>query len=329
MDLAKLDNERKAAMLIVLLGEEASERMFAHLSKREIAKLAREIAELGPIEPEIGNAVLEEYYMRAVKAPKAQGGPDMARRLLASANIAEDLVDQLVHETNYSDEVLGPLLEAPPAMLAEALADEHPQTMALVLLQLPPARAGALLAALPDEKRCETVLRMADVRQVGDEIIDEVAASLSERLGKSKGSGEEDGILRTAGVLGAMQRKITKAILDELEADHPDHAAQLRDNLYTFDSLIDVDEKGIQELLRAVDNQQIALALDDVEEELEQLFMNNLSERAASRLKEEMELNTKATKADKEAAQKEILTIAMQLEADGKLSFAEPESDDE
>lgn len=325
-DISKLSGERKAAILVVLLGEEVSGGLFEHMSKREVAKIAREVAELGPVEPEIGQRILEEYYLEAIQEPKVQGGPEMARRILSKASISEEIVDQLVKEPVHSDDALGPLLEAPPDVLAEALGDEHPQTTALVLLHLPPQRAAKLLSALPEDKRGETVLRMAEVKAVRDEILDDVAASLHERLGQAgKSKGDEGGILRTAEVLGAMPRNESKLLLEELEPDHPDHVQELRDNLYTFDSLIGVDDRGIQELLRAVDSSKIALALDGAEENLMDKFLGNLSERAAGRLREEMELNDKASKAEKEEAAKEILALALQLEADGKLVFQEPE----
>lgn len=170
---------------------------------------------------------------------------------------------------------------------------------------------------------------MAQVKVVRDEILDEVAASLHERLGRgAKTSEDEDGIARTATVLGAMPRNESKLLLDGLEADHPDHVALLRDNLYTFESLRDVDDRGIQELLRAVDSAKVALALTGVEEDLADVFLRNLSERAAGRLKEEMELTEKATKKEREEARKEILGIALQLEAEGKIAFAQSDEDD-
>lgn len=331
MDMQKLSGERKAAMLMVLLGEELSDTLFSHLSKREVAKIAREVAEMGPIEHDAAQTILEEYYLRAIRAPKAQGGPDLARRILSKASISEEVVDQLVKEpAAHSDEALGPLLEAPPDILAQALEDEHPQTTALVLLHLPPARAAKLLSALPENRRGETVLRMAQVKVVRDEILDEVAASLHERLGRgAKPSSDEDGIARTATVLAAMARYESKLLLDGLEPDHPDHVALLRDNLYTFESLMEVDDRGIQELLRAVDSAKVALALTGVEEDLADKFLRNLSERAAGRLREEMELTEKSSKKEREEARKELLGLALQLEAEGKLNFAEVEDEDD
>ena len=287
-----LSGVQRAAILVVLLGEQATAQLFQHLSKREVAKIAREVADLGPIEPEIAQAVLEEYYLAALDAPVDQGGPEVARKILSQASISEEIVDQLITEpaAAQANDVLGPLLEAPPDVLARALQDEHPQTTALVLLQLPPRRAGLLLSALPEEARSETVLRMANVKTVRDEIIDQVATSLHERLSSAKRGQESQGsIARTATILGSMARAETKTLLEKLEPDHPEQVQELREQLYTFESLMDADDKGMQELMRQVDASRVGLALVGCEEEMISKFLDNLSERASKMLREEME----------------------------------------
>lgn len=321
--LGSLSGEEKAAILVVVLGEKVSGRMFGHLSKREVAKIARRIAELGPIKDDVGEAVLEEYYVRALDTPRVYGGPDIARKMLHQAAISEEIVDQLIQDSSagHSD-VLGPLLEAPPDVLAAALQDEHPQTTALVLLHLPPDRAGVLLAALPEAARKDTVLRMVNVKPIRDEIIDQVAASLHERLTTTKKAQDaQGGIARTASVLGTMARSETKKLLDQLEEENPEPVQALREQLYTFDSLLLADDRGIQELLRQVDTSKLALALSGADEALMNRFLSNLSARAAGMLKDEMEFLGQPNAADQAAAQKELLGVALNLESEGALNF--------
>lgn len=126
--LDQLTGEEKVAVLVAVLGDEVLQPMLKHLSQREVAKIARSVASLGPIADTLGQSVIEEYWKRAIQAPTAHGGPELARRILSQASISEELVDQLVQEPTNTDEVLGPLLEAPPEVLAQALEDEHPQT---------------------------------------------------------------------------------------------------------------------------------------------------------------------------------------------------------
>jgi flagellar motor switch protein FliG len=315
---------RKTAILAVLLGEEVSGQLFRHLTKREVARIAREIAQLGPIEPELAESVLEEYYLAAVSGPQERGGPEVARRLLAQASISEDIVDRLLgHDVDDPDDVLGPLLEAPPDVLARALQDEHPQTTALVLLHLPPHRAAQLLGALPEKSRAETVLRMATLKQVRGEVLGEVATSLHERLTDQRGQETGDGLARTVTVLAAMARIDTKRVLDQLDEEHPEEVARLRAELFTFESLVLADDRGLQELLRQVDSAGLALALVGADEKLRGRFLGNLSERAATMLKEEMEFLGTPNAKDQAAARKSILDLALKLEAEGNLVFAE------
>jgi len=327
--LTGLSGERKSAILVVLLGQEVSGKLFQHLSKRDVARIAREVADLGPIDPGVAQAVLEDYYLGAWNAPRDQGGPDVARGLLAQASIDEEIVDKLIHDTGSPGDVLGPLLEAPPELLARALEDEHPQTAALVLLHLPVRRAAQLLSALPEDARSRTVLRMATLRQVRGEVLGEVATSLHERLTNARQSSEtEDGITRTATVLERMARSETKRLLDEMEEDHPEEVQQLRDRIYTFESLMLADDRGMQELLRQVDSAKVALALAGTDEKLQARFLDNLSERASGMLREEMEFLGTPNPKDQEMARKEILEQALKVEADGGLTFAEPAGDE-
>jgi flagellar motor switch protein FliG len=326
-----MSGERKAAILVVMLGEQVSGELLKHLSRREVARIAREIAQLGPIDTAVADEVLREYYVNALEVPREQGGPDMARRILLQASISEEIADQLLGGRDPEATEgggLGPLLEAPPETLAHALADEHPQTSALVLLHLPPRRAAHLLRALPDDARAETVLRMATLRQVPGEVLGEVATSLQERLSRHRTREERDGLERTAVVLANLPRVVTKAVLDELEGEHPDEVARLRSELFTFDSLRRADDRGMQELLRQLDSTRIAVALHGAEEPLQQRFLGNLSERAASMLKEEMEYLGTPAAPDVAAAQKEILDLALKMEAEDRLVFAEPGDDD-
>ena len=324
---ARIPGERKAAILVVMLGEQVSGELLKHLSRREVARIAREIAQLGPIDTDLADEILREYYVNALEAPREQGGPDMARRILLQAAISEEIADQLLGERDPDGSEsggLGPLLEAPPETLARALEDEHPQTTALVLLHLPPRRAAQLLRALPDEVRAETVLRMATLRQVPGEVLGEVATSLQERLSRHKTREHQDGLERTATVLANLPRTVTKGVLDELDAEHPDEVAKLRAELFTFESLVAADDRGMQELLRQLDSTRIALALQGADEPLRNRFLGNLSERAAGMLEEEMEYVGTPAPADVAAARKEILDLALRMEAEDRLTFAEP-----
>jgi flagellar motor switch protein FliG len=326
---AKLSGEKRAAILILLLGEQAAGELFKHLSRRDVARIAREVAQLGPIDNDLAEQVLHAYYLDALRAPAEEGGPEVARRILAQASISEEIVDRLLgQEPDAPDELL-PLLEAPPDVLARALQDEHPQTAALVLLHLPPRRAAKLLHALPDTLRAETVLRMATLRQVRGEVLGEVATSLQERLSSRRGQENRGGFERTATVLANLARAETKKLLDELEPSHPEEVMTLRSQLFTFESLITADDRGMQELLRSIDSGKLGMALLGAPDELVTRFTKNLSERAGTMLREEMEYLSAPLPSEQAAVRKEILDTALKLEADGRLIFQQASAEED
>ncbi len=332
VELTKVSNARKAAIMMVLMGPELSGNLVKHMTPRQVARLAREISNMGDIDNGTVNIVLQDYMQEAMAPKPERGSPELARHLLSAAHVPEEQVEQLlgpVYDAN--EEVLGTLLETPPETLAAALEAEHPQTISLILLHMPAMAASKLLNALPENLRAETVIRMATLRQVNGKMIGEIADSLKGRLKSTRSSSAEDldGFEKTAGVLAKMGRMDIRKLLDTLEPDYPEEVTELRGKIFTFDSLITADDAGLQELLKNVDSAKVAMALFGSGEILPERFFSNLSERAGSMLREEMEFISSIKPADQEAARKEIVDMALQLENDGKLNFAEANGEEE
>jgi len=328
-----LAGPRKAAILFVLLGEDTAVKLLKHLSHDQLSKVAREIAGLGAIEPVLATRVLQDYFVDATRPEREQGGPDIARRILSRVEVTPEQLDGMLgRPKDRPSKALEPVLEAEPGVLARALAEEHPQTSALILLNLPPARAARVLSALPESVRSETVLRMATMRRVRGDLLGDVATSLKERLSaalpEESEAGETDGIERTASVLSSLGRGATRRLLETLELQDPERAAALKDLVFTFESLLAADDRGIQELLRQIETKTLALALHGDTEGILQRITKNLSERAAGILKDEIDFLSGVRPDEKRAAQNEIVSAALKLEDEGRLSFAEPEGGD-
>ncbi len=322
---------RKAAIMMVLMGPELSGNLVKHLTPRQVARLAREIFEMGEIDPGVMNLVLQDYMQEAMAPKPERGSPELARHLLSAAHVPEEQVEQLlgpVYDAN--EEVLGTLLETPPETLAATLEAEHPQTISLILLHMPPGAASRLLNALPEKVRAETVIRMATLRQVNGKMIGEIAESLKGRLKSTRiqAVDEMDGFGKTAGVLAKMPRMEARQLLDALEPDYPDEISELRGLIFTFESLLQADDAGLQELLKNVDSAKVALALYEAPEELAERFFSNLSERAGSMLREEIEFISSVKPEDQAAARKDIVDMALQLESEDKLTFSEGEEEE-
>lgn len=324
-EAVSLPGPRKAAVLCVLLGEEVGAKIFRHLPPEHIRLVASEVARLGPVEPDLARRVLEEFFVEAVRPKAEAGGRDYARRLLDQAGLPEQVKAELLGPAR--DPLagqLGPLLDVADDALGGILADEHPQTRALLLLCLPPPRAARLLGRLPEHARTETLLRMARMRRVRAEVVADVASCLRERLGGEAAADWDagpSGIERAAGVLSSLDRAEARRLLEAVAAEDAEKAEQLRGLVFTFESLAEADDRGMQELLRAVETKVLALALHGAAEAVAAKVFRNLSERAASMLRDEMEFLGVVRPEDRAAARKEILAQALRLEEEGRLAF--------
>ena len=329
-DLEQTSPARKAAVLMVLLGPDTAGQLLSNLPRDTVGRITTEVTMLDEIPQELAQEVLEEYFIEAVRPERHRGGVEAAREMLAGAQIPEreqkEWLPPAEESTDTVPDIFTPLLNASPEALSGALSEEHPQTVALVLLNLAPARAAAALAQLPDELRSATVQRMTSLQPVEGGILDEVAASLQERLQDPVAveKDEPDGMSRTAAVLQEMRRSDVRAMLDEVEKVDEERAQALRAMVNTFDTLILANDRGIQELLRGVETKTLVLALKDEEPELLNKFLSNLSERAAGMFREEMEYLSDVREDEKKTAQNEIMAAALELEQDDKLSFQEP-----
>src|SRR6185436_3330109 len=179
-----------------------------------------------------------------------------------------------------------------------------------------PARSARVLGALPEAVRPEIVRRLATLRQVRGELLGEVTASLQERLDAAASSAEPEvetagGLDGTAAILQNLSRAETRRLLEGLEGADPEQAALLRSRVFTFESLVAADDRGIQELLRMIETKTLALALRDAEEEITKKILANLSERASSILKDEMEFLGAIRPDDQDAARREVVTAAL------------------
>jgi flagellar motor switch protein FliG len=316
---------QKAAILMVLLGEEAASHIYRNLPEKDLKRLTQSIAELEHVKPETAIAILEEYYQLTVtQGYLAEGGPEYAQKLLVKAfgdNGARQLLDQVSKALEQSVVNLESLQKADPQQLAKFLEVEHPQTIALILAHMHARQASALLLRLPEESRAETVKRLAQLRQFSPEVAQKVSLALNKRLDSL---GEQSrrayaGFKGAADLLNQLEPLAGKGILESIEKDDPNMALAIRNLMFTFEDLLGVPEAGVRELLGQLDKKTLALALRGATEELKNLIFKSMSSRAVDMLKEDMEVLGSVRAKDVNQAQREIVEIARRLEAEGKL----------
>jgi flagellar motor switch protein FliG len=325
---------RKAAILLVILGEDAASQIYRHLPPAEVELVTREIAELQSVDAETSLAVLEEFE-RLVKAGDSvvRGGKDYANKLLLKAfgeEGAKDLLRELSQTAELSAGRLDSLRKADPQQLAKFIEGEHPQTIALILAHLEAKQASTLLMQLPEGLRAEAIKRLAQLRQFSPEMAQRVSLVLHKRL---EALGEQSrrayaGLRGVADVMNRLELTTSKTILEGIEKEDPKLALAIRNLMFTFEDLLTVPEAGIRELLGQMDKKTLATALRGASEELKNFIFKSMSSRAVDMLKEDMEVLGPVKSREVHKAQLEAVAVARKLEAEGKLTLT-PEGDDE
>lgn len=325
---------RKAAILLVILGEEAASQIYRHLPPGEVERITREIADLRAVDAETALTVLEDFQ-RLVMAGDylAQGGTEYANRLLIKA-FGEQGAQELLRQVSTTQEMnatqLDSLRKADPQQLAKFIEGEHPQTIALILAHLDSKQASTLLMRLPEQLRSDAIKRLAQLRQFSPEMAQRVSLVLHKRL---EALGEQSrrayaGLRGVADLMNRLDLATSKAILESIEKDDPKLALSVRNLMFTFEDLLTVPEAGIRELLGQMDKKTLATALRGATEELKNYIFKSMSSRAVEMLKEDMDVLGPVKSRDIHKAQLEAVGVARKLEAEGKLSLS-PEGDDE
>lgn len=318
---------KKAAILIVVMGEAAGAEILAQLEEEEAATITREIARLPAITPEIAEAILEEgYQMTLAHDYVIKGGIDYAKKILVNAygpEQAKKLLDRLMKALGNDSASFDALQKADPQQLAKFIHKEHPQTIALILSHLNPSQAAALLASLPQEIRGDVSLRMAHLERISPEVMQRIAGIIGQKL-KALGEFSREsygGVRAVAEMFNRLDSGTSKEILEDMERADAPLVETVRHLMFVFEDLLLIDISGLKEVLGRVDRKLLTVALKGTSEQLRQKFMDCMSQRGAEMLREDMDAVGPVKIKEVEAAQQQIIAIVRQLEAEGVLSL--------
>lgn len=313
----------KAAILVMSLPPEASASLIKLLDEELVEEITREIAQLRMVNPGDKRTVLEEFYNVALAQQYLElGGIGYARELLERAmppDQARRILSTIEHQV--FKQPFSFLQKTEGENLLTFLQEEHPQTIALVLAHLPPTKASEILSGLPGSKQLEVVARVANMEQTNPEVIREVEKGLEARLAGvvSQRLMKVGGVEAVAEMLNLSDRTTEKTILESLENEDPDLVEQIRRLMFVFEDILLVNDKGIQSVLKEIDNDELALALKTASEELKDKIFGNMSERAAQLIKEDMDYMGPVRLRDVEAAQQKIVDVVRRLESAGEI----------
>lgn len=318
-----MDGRTKAAVFLACLGPKIASRVLAKFSEEEIERLTLDLSSLGAIEPEVREGIIEEFHqMYIANRYVTAGGIDYARHLLESALGPERAMEVLTKLQSSLQEVPFEFLKrADPGQICTFIQDEHPQTISLILAHLSPQVSSVVLSALPQEIRSDIVLRIARMDRTPPEIVREVERVLERKMASvfSQGFTFAGGVKEVAEILNNTDRATEKAIMTALEERDPELADEIARLMFTFEDLIFVEDSGIQKALREIDQRDLALALKTANEELADKILHNMSERARTLIKEEMEYMGPVKLRTVEEAQQKIVTIIRRLEDAGEI----------
>ncbi|HWP85574.1 MAG TPA: flagellar motor switch protein FliG [Terriglobia bacterium] len=322
--VASMTGTRKAAILVVALGEEAASDLCQHLPPAALQKLVGEIRNLGAVSPAEAAAVLEEYYRQLLGAPggPARGGPEFAQRLITRAFGAERANELLESFSDQETASLHSLEAADPQQLARFLEGESPQTIALVLAHLGSKAAPALLL-LPEAARVEAVRRLANLNEFSRETVRQILQVLDKKVqAMARHDRREYGGARAvADLLNRLDPGSSKSILETIEQSDVKQAVEIRNLMFTFEDLTTIPESGIRELLGQVDKKTLAIALKGASLDVKNHIFKSMSSRAVEMLKEDMEALGPVRLRDAEQARQEVVALVRKLESDGKISL--------
>jgi len=313
----------KAAMLMVSIDQQLAAKILAMLDKDAIETLTAAIATLPDVGTETRHHIIEEFY-QLIQAQQyvEQGGLEYARQLLLQS-LTPAMADEILQavEQSIRSRPFSFLKKAESSNLLAFIQDEHPQTIALVLTHLESKQAAEILAGLPAEKQLEVVKRIAAMEHTNPEIVKEVEKGLESRLAaivlqKYEKTGGYESV---ASILNLADRSTEKSILESLEEEEPELVENIRRLMFVFEDLILVNDKGIQQVLKEVDNEALALGLKTASDDLKDKIFRNMSERASSLIKEDMEYMGPVRLSDVEAAQQKIVDIVRRLEETGEV----------
>jgi flagellar motor switch protein FliG len=321
-----LEGTRRAAIVLLALGKEASTQVLKNLDDAEVERIATEIATLDPVPEDVQHKVLRDYTKALASTTGSKtGGIDAASDLLESAlgsSKASELVGKVKRLSAVGSIRKLEQMEMDAGTIADHLKGEHPQTIALVVAQLETRVAAGLLASLPEEVRAEVAVRIATLEAISPDVSEEIGRALSsqmEGLGRRSSSKTTDGTRIIADILNSIGRDTEKELLEVMEDREPEVAGQVKKLMFVFDDILLLDDRSLQRVLREVDTKELAVALKAADEEIKEKIFKNMSERAANMITEEIEYMGPKRLSEVEEAQQKIMEAVRSLEESGEI----------
>ena len=322
-DVSKLEGVEKAAILLLSLSEEDAAQILKHLEPKQVQKLGTEMAKVDDMTQTKITAV-HKHFIEEIQNYSTIGfqSQDFVKRALTAAlgeDKAANLIDQILMGSGAKG--LDSLKWMDSKQVASIIRNEHPQIQTIVLSYLEPEQSAEILAQFPEKVRLDLLMRIANLEEVQPAALQELNEIMEKQFAGQAGTqaAKMGGLKSAANIMNYLDTAIEGQLMDAIREQDEEMSQQIQDLMFVFDNLVDVDDKGIQAILREVQQDALLKAIKGADEELKNKIMRNMSKRAAEMLTDDLEALGPVRISEVETAQKEILSVARRLSDSGEI----------
>lgn len=328
------DVRSKAALVVVSLGADRASQIYKYLNEQDIEDLTYEVAKLGKTTNNQVESTLDEFYKLCLTHKMmTDGGLDYARNVLEKAfgeSTARNLLEKV--SKTLQSKPFNFFMKGDPKALLSILQNERPQVIALIMAYMDPMQAARILEQLSDEKRLAVVEGMAHMDRVSPEAISIVEEEMKRKFATiitSEDNMSLGGVDFVADMMNNIDRSTERKLFDQLNKSNPELAQDIRDKMFVFENILDMDDRSVQRFVRDCDTKDVVLALKNASEDMKAIFFNNMSKRMADSVRADMEITSHVKLKDVEEAQQRIVNVIRRLEEQGEVMVKKGGEDDD
>ncbi|MCP4114776.1 MAG: flagellar motor switch protein FliG [Desulfobacteraceae bacterium] len=327
----KMTGAEKAAVFLLVMGEEYAAKIMGKMSDREIREVAFEMSKIDYISPEMLEAVSLDFVERFEGESKMVIEGDSFFKNVLASSLGGDKAEAILKDVENRKRAL-PFVwsrDVNVATLAGYIEGEHPQTIAMVLAHMPSEIASEILMYVPDEKKGDIALRVARLGQISEDVVRDVDRALKNELSGAVGPGGKAGGLQVlVDIINGVDKATEDVVMEFVEEDSAEMANDIRNMMFVFEDMVAIDDRAMREILKKVEGQQLTYALKTATDDMKDKIFSNLSQRAGEMLKDDLDTMGPVRLAEVEEAQQSIVRAAKELEADGTIALGGKGKDD-
>jgi flagellar motor switch protein FliG len=330
LDPENLTGPQKTAIFLLSMGEEYSQKVFQRMNENEISEVGVEMSRIDHITPEMLKAVSSSFVDLFEGETKLIVEGENFLKKIISSTMDEDKASAVFDELEKRKQDL-PFVWSKNinlSTLASYIEGEHPQTIAMILAHMPAEVASEIMMFVPDEMKGDIALRVARLGQISDDVVRDVDKALKHELSDAVGPGGKAGGLQVlVDIINGVDKSTEESVMEFIEEDSAEMANDIRNLMFVFEDMVNIDDTAMREVLKKVEGQQLTYALKTATDDMKEKIFSNLSQRAGEMLKDDIDAMGPIRLAEVEEAQQAVVRAAKELEADGTITLGKGKED--